>query len=189
MAKNKNILISDVSYGLSIQNSFEELWLSPNNYLMLAKNVRESFREYLNNTTVIEEIDKRYNKLAETLSIMDADLRSIGELAKSKNKNIILGSSKAYKFLDNYGFTVISLDDEAYKNESGMNTIKNNYKNNKYSALIYESSKDSELVASLLSSNASKGIVLSKMTNGIPSDDYLNVLQQFINTLRNTISN
>src|SRR5574344_1557855 len=37
--KNKNINIIDVAYGLNIEystNSYEELWLSPNNFLMLA---------------------------------------------------------------------------------------------------------------------------------------------------------
>jgi ABC-type Zn uptake system ZnuABC Zn-binding protein ZnuA len=189
LTKNKNILIADVSYGLSIEYSVEELWLSPNNYLMLAKNVRESFREYLNNKTVKAEIEKKYEELAENLSLMDADLRSIGDYAKSKNKDVILVSNKAYKFLENYGFNVVCLEDENYKNDAGITAAKNNYKNGKYTVLIYESKDDLEIISSLLELDNNRGITLSRMTNGIPTDDYLNIMQQFINALRNRVSN
>ena len=39
--KNKNMLIIDVSYGLNYDYGIEELWLSPNNFLMLGKNIKE----------------------------------------------------------------------------------------------------------------------------------------------------
>ena len=41
--KNKNLLIIDVSNGLSYKNGVKELWMSPNNYLMLAKNIKDYF--------------------------------------------------------------------------------------------------------------------------------------------------
>ena len=189
LAKNKNLLISDVSYGLAIQYSTEELWLSPNNYLMLAKNVRESFKEYLNNKTVKEEIESKYNALAETLSIMDADLRNIGSSAKNKNKALVVGSTKAYKFLENYGFTVVTLDDEAYKTDEGINTIKNNFKNGKYNILICDSTTENDLVTSLINDYKATPIELLRMTHGIPNDDYINILQQFINRFRNSLAN
>ena len=54
---NKNILLIDVSYGLSYEDSIEELWLSPNNYLMLAKNIKNNLIEYTTSKTVIDTIE------------------------------------------------------------------------------------------------------------------------------------
>ena len=39
--KNRNLLIIDVSNGLSYTYGIKELWMSPNNYLMLAKNIKD----------------------------------------------------------------------------------------------------------------------------------------------------
>ena len=189
ISKNDDLLILDVSYGLSYEYSTEELWLSPNNYLMLAKNVRDSFLEYLTNETIKEEINEHYTKLSETLSIMDADLRSIGSNAAANNKNIILVSNKAYKYLKNYGFNVICLEDEAYSTNDAMKTIQNNYKGKKYAALIYDPNDKSELVDKLLKENESKAIPLSKMTYKITDDDYISTLQQFLDLLKNLTSN
>ena len=189
ISKNRNLLIADVSYSLSIQYSVEELWLSPNKYLMLAKNVRDNFKEYLTNSTVKEQIEEKYEELAEKLSIMDADLRSIGSQAKKKNKALIVGSTKAYKYLENYGYTVITLDDDTYKNESSVNTLKNNFKNNKYSVLICDSKDENDLVKTIINDYNPNVIVLPKMTNGISDENYINVLQQFINSLGVIVSN
>lgn len=189
ISKNDNLLIMDVSYGLSLQYSLEELWLSPNNYLMLAKNVRDNFREYLTNKTIKEEIENRYNDLAEKVSIMDADLRSIGKQAKAKNKALIVGSSKAYKYLENYGFTTVCLDDDTYKDETAIKTLKNNFKNNKYSVLIYDPDDASDLVQSLISDTKANNIKLSKMTYGISDEDYIGTMQIFIDSLRNATTN
>ena len=42
LKKNKNILLIDASYNLKYDTDIEELWLSPNNYLMLAKNIKNN---------------------------------------------------------------------------------------------------------------------------------------------------
>ena len=45
--KNDDILIIDVSYGLKYTYGVEEMWLSPNNFLMLAKNTKEKCNNIL----------------------------------------------------------------------------------------------------------------------------------------------
>ena len=58
----KDLLIIDVSYGLSYNNGVEELWLSPNNYLMLSKIIKENLKDYISNKYLIEQIDNNFNK-------------------------------------------------------------------------------------------------------------------------------
>src|SRR5699024_8284211 len=74
--KNDNLLIIDVSNGLNYEYGIEELWMSPNNYLMLAKNIKDYLTEYLESKTIIDYVNKQYDALAQDLSIKDADLRA-----------------------------------------------------------------------------------------------------------------
>lgn len=182
--KNKKILLIDVSYGLSIKNASEELWLSPNNYLMLAKNIRNNLNEYLENKYIINEVNKNYNKLAEILSLMDADLRSTAKTATQENNNIILASSKIFKYLESYGFIVISLDEDINKTTDAITNIKNNFQNNKYLALIYDNSTDNNLINELINIQKDDTIHLSNLTNESISEDYISIMHEFIHRLQ-----
>ena len=122
--KNKDLLIIDVSYGLNVDNDSEELWLSPKNYLMLAKNIKENLTNYLTSKYIIEEVNKNYADFEEKISLMDANLRSIANEAQSNGKYTIVASSKVLNFLKSYGFDVISLDDADNLKENKYNNIK-----------------------------------------------------------------
>ena len=110
LSNNRDILLIDVSYGLNFEYAIEELWLSPNNFLMLAKNIRDNFIDYTNSTVLIESIEARYAEIEETLSFMDAELRSVATEAKSDGNPTLVVSSNKLAFLENYGFNIISLD-------------------------------------------------------------------------------
>ena len=186
---NKNILIMDVSYGLSIKNSTEELWLSPNNYLMLAKNIKDNFDESLTNKYIIKEVDENYETFAEKMSLMDADIRSIGQTATNNNKNTLVVESKSYEYLSNYGFNIICLDNEAYSSDEGLKIIKTNFKAGKYLALISNPDNDNKNITDLVNNYKAKNVKLSTMTKGISSDDYISTMQAFIDELQSTLSN
>ena len=96
--KNKNLLIIDVSNGLSYTYGVKELWMSPNNYLMLAKNIKDYLKEYLDSKIIVNYVDQKYEDLAEILSLKDAELRSIGKEAKEKGTNTIVVSDNVFKF-------------------------------------------------------------------------------------------
>ena len=181
---NRNILIMDVSYGLSTKNAIEELWLSPNNYLMLAKNVKDTFKDYLTNKTIISDVETNYANFAETMSLLDADLRSIGNQAKTNNTNTIVVTKSTYKFLESYGFIIVNLEDPGYQTEDGQKTIKHNFDNGKYRTLITDVNDESELVKSLVENNKAKKIELNTMTVGITDDNYIETMQEFINNLQ-----
>lgn len=179
--KNRNLLIIDVSYGLTLANDITELWLSPNNYLMLAKNIKDNLEEYINNKTITESINDNYNDFEEKISIMDASLHSLG---KNSKKTIIV-SNDTFKFLENYGFTVISLEDPNNQKEIKINNIKNNFKNKKYSSLLVANTDiDNELVKEIKDSYSPTIYEIDTLTISL-NDDYFNVMNSFIEIIKN----
>lgn len=107
--KNKNLLIIDATYGMDITYHEAELWLNPSNLLMLSQNIRNGLKEYITNSYLKKEIDKNYEQLTVKLSEIDAELRLTANNASRKK---IVVNSDALKFLEKYGFEVISLDDK-----------------------------------------------------------------------------
>lgn len=109
LSKNKNLLIIDATYGMDITYHEAELWLNPSNLLMLSQNIRNGLKEYITNSYLKKEIDKNYEELKVELSEVDAELRLTASNASRKK---IIVNSDALKFLEKYGFEVISLDDK-----------------------------------------------------------------------------
>lgn len=105
--KNKKLLIIDSTYGVDVTHHLAELWLNPSNLLMISQNIRDGFKEYLTNSYLEKEIQKNYEELKVTLSELDAELRLT---ASNASKKTIVVNSDALKFLEKYGFKVISLD-------------------------------------------------------------------------------
>ena len=187
---NKNLLIIDVSYGLSYTYTLEELWMSPNNYLMLAKNIKDNLITYLKSKYIIENVEKNYNELAEVLSLMDADLRSVGKEAENKGTNTLVVNDDALNFLQNYGFKIISLDPDTVS-ESTINSISQAFKKKTYTTMIILDNNKSEAIEKIINDNKIEVINVNSMLNNSPSDDnYVTQTQSFIDSLRNlSISN
>ncbi len=185
--KNKNLLIIDVSNGLTYTNGIKELWMSPNNYLMLAKNIKDYLKEYLESSIIAGEVDKKYDELAEILSIKDADLRAIGKKANESGNNTLVVSDNAFKFLENYGFKIISLDEETL-NDNTFNSIQNGFKKKTYSTILVLDNNYTEKINSLINDYGAKAIDIKSMTNVENTesiDDYLSNMQDFIDNVRN----
>lgn len=192
--KNKNMLIIDVSYGLKYTYGIEELWLSPNNFLMLGKNIKEYLSEYVDNKYLIEEISKNYLALEETMSLMDAELRSIATTATAEKKSkVLVTSSNIFKYLENYGFTVISLEDEENLTKNNLNNIKNNFKNSTYSSiLIPKGDEQTELIQALVKDYKAELIEVNTMY-ALDEDDktnnetYLTIMDTYIDNIRKIV--
>jgi len=105
--KNKDMLIIDASYGIDITYGESELWLNPSNLLMLSQNIRNGLKEYLTNSYLEKEIDKKYEEVKVILSEIDAELKLTAENAARKT---IIVYNDTLKYLEKYGFEVISLD-------------------------------------------------------------------------------
>ena len=109
---NSKLKIIDVTSSIDYTYSIEELWLDPNNLLTLANNIKKGFNEYVKSSYLKNEINKNYEQLKIDLTNLDGKYYST--VKKATNKTIVV-SSNAFKYLEKYGLTVISLDPETVK--------------------------------------------------------------------------
>lgn len=182
---NDNLLIIDVSNGLNYTYGIEELWMSPNNYLMLAKNIKDYLIEYLESTTIIDYVESKYDELAEILSLKDADLRAIGKEARENGTNTLIVSNDVFKYLENYGFEVISLDEETVT-ESTLNSVRDEFDEGTYDTIIVLDDNYTDSINSIIEDYEANTIDVSSMASFVEgSSDYITVMQQFIDDLRN----
>lgn len=193
--RNKKISIIDISYGLKYTYGVEELWLAPNNFLMISKNVKDSLKNYVNSKYTKQIIDKNYKELEETISIMDAELRNIANNAKASGKNNIVTSNDILKFLNSYGYNVISLKDEENNKNNSLNTLKSNFKNGKFTTIFMISGdEETDLIRQLKADYNAKIVVVDSMIslskeNLNANNDYIMIMNEFIDNIRNTTAN
>lgn len=109
---NPNLKIIDATKGVNFNVSVEELWLDPSNYLMIARNIKSTLKDYEKNIYNQNKIEKLYGELKIQVSSLDVDLTMMGKNAKRNN---ILVTDDAFNFLTKYNLTVISIDS---KNEN-----------------------------------------------------------------------
>ena len=183
--RNDNLLIIDVSNGLNYTNGMEELWMSPNNYLMLAKNIKDYLTEYLQSKTIIDYVNAQYDILAENLSLKDADLRAIGKEADSKGTNKLLVSDNVFRFLENYGFEIVSLDEETLT-ESALNNIREAIDADEFDTIFVLDNNYTENINSIIEDYEVNTIDVSSMsTYEENNSDCLQNMQTFIDNIRN----
>lgn len=104
---NKNIKIIDSSRTIEYDYSVEELWLNPSHFLMMAKNIKNGFHEYITNHYLLTEIDKNYDDLYIEISNLDA---KVNLLVENANNKTIVVTNDLFKYLEKYNINVISLD-------------------------------------------------------------------------------
>ena len=180
--------IIDVSYGLNIEygKTSEELWLSPNNYLMLATTTKNNLSDFINSKYLIQMIDTNYKKLQEDLSLMDANLRSIGAASKKP----VITTTNSLKYLENYDFTVISLEDS----KNVTTDLKNNFKNGTYTTLFIKKGETSDTITDLTKNYKAKTVEVNLMNTldskeRENSDDYLSIMNEYLRNLREATTN
>lgn len=191
--KNKNMKVIDAAYGLKYTYGVEELWLSPSNYLMLATNIKNNLEEQVGTKYTNEEITKKYNELKEKLSILDAELRSCSKNAKEKGENTLIVSSNVFKFLENYGFKVISLE-EYQINSASLNTLKNQFKSGVYKYILVENTEAvNDIISEMIKDAQAQTIIVNMMNtlteeNKKNNDTYFTIINEFINNIKNITS-
>ena len=119
--KNSKLKIIDVTEGMAIKSSYEELWLNPTNYLMLAQNVKNGLKQYIESTIIKSEIDANYNKLKVTITEFETSLKLLSQNGKY---NTLIVSKDYLKFLESYGFEVISLEETDNLSNDKINRAK-----------------------------------------------------------------
>lgn len=191
--KNKKLKVIDAAYSLKEVYGMEELWLSPSNYLMLAYNIKDNLEEQIGTKYINEEIEAKYEDLKEELSIMDADIRAIANEAKERGQNTIVASSNVFKFLEDYGFNVISLED--YQNNSAsLTTLKNNFNSGTYRYLLVKNTEPTNELIKEITTQTNGTTVSVHMMNTLTEEDrannetYFTIMDDFLDTLR-TVTN
>lgn len=188
--KNRKMLIIDVSNGLTLENDVTELWLSPNNYLMLAKNIKNNLQEYITSKYINEEINKNYKDFEEKISLIDASLHTLGKSSSENGNNIIVASNSSFKYLNKYGFEVVALDDPANLKDNKLKAIQNNFQSKKYKyILLADVDSENEVIINLVNNYKAKTINVDTLTMSLSKDnDYFEIMTNYIENLKNAIS-
>ena len=185
--KNKKMQIMDVSYGIKYHYGVEELWLNPNNYLMLANTVKNDLIDLTENKYAGEEIEKNYETLEEDLSLLDTELRNIAESAQKANSHVIVVADDSFGFLNDYGFEVVNITNE----NNITSAIKNKFKNKEYKHILVNGNKDvkdaiRDLVdnyeATLVTVDTMETLTDEQRKN---NDNYLSIMNDFLTNIAN----
>lgn len=107
--KNKNLKIIDATNRIQVEGSENEIWINPSNILILARNIRDGLKEYINSALIEKDIDEKYEELRINISNIDVDLKEMGENAPRKS---LIVQSNDLVFLGKYSLNVYSLDDK-----------------------------------------------------------------------------
>lgn len=187
--KNKNMDIIDVAQGLEIKNDKSELLISPSNFLMMAQNIKNGLKENVKNTSIIESINNNYDDLKIKISEIDAELKLIAENAK--NKKIIVANN-SFKFLEKYGFEVLSISADDENSNTNLSKAKSLFssKTNTY-LFIIKGTEKTETIESLENDGAKLAEVNPMYTltdEEIKNDlDYITIIKSFIDTIKTEV--
>ncbi|MDY4996693.1 MAG: metal ABC transporter substrate-binding protein [Bacilli bacterium] len=183
---NSKLKVIDVATGMKYDNSIEELWLSPNNYLMMAENLKNGLAEYITNPYLVEEINDKYKDLEYEISKLDADLTEAITSAKYKT---IVTDNDTLKFLEKYGLKVISLEENKDLTTNKIEEVKNLIKEKQIKYIYSTTSKTNNTVKELIDNNNLEQISMNTMhsTDGNitnSNDNYLTIMTNNINELK-----
>ena len=137
---NKDLKIIDTTLSMEYNNSIEELWLDPSNFLMMAQNIKTGFGEYIDSYYLNNKIEKNYEELKIEASNLDAKIKDVISNANSKT---IVASSNLFKYLEKYGLTVYSLDEDNSDVNAVYRDVKNMINNGEIKYIFVTSNEDS----------------------------------------------
>lgn len=163
--KNKDLKVIDVSLGMNIDYKISELWLNPYNYLMMAQNAKNGLLEYIDNPYLVNNtdntgIENKYEELKYNLSRLDADMKEDISLASYKT---ILVDNDVFKFLEKYGLTVISLEENDNLTDTSINEAKKLINNNNIKYIYSSNEETNETCKKLIEDYSLDLITLNTM--------------------------
>ena len=184
---NKNLMIIDTTETMEYSNHIEELWLDPSNFLMMSLNVKNGLSEYINNQYLKTEIDENYNNLKIDISNIDAKIKLMNE---NSNKKTIIVDNSSFKFLEKYGFEVISLEDNKDLTEKTIADATELLNNRSVKYIFTTNSKNlNSKVKAVINETGAKTIELFTISNLTAEqrdakEDYISLLNENIDLLK-----
>ena len=182
---NNDLKIIDSTNSMTYEYSVEELWLDPNNLLTIANNIKNGFDEYINANYLIDKIQENYDKLKIDLTSLDGKFYSS---VKNSDYDTIIVDNDAFKFLEKYGLTVISLDKDTVK-EKDIADAKDliNAGKCKYIFVTYKKEL-SDKVNNILENTDAKTIELYTMTNlydlNVEKNNYITLMNNNLENIK-----
>ncbi len=183
---NSKLKVIDVATGMKYDHGIEELWLNPNNYLMMAENIKTGLAEYINNPYLVEEIDKLYQTLEYDVSKLDAELT---ETIQNAKYNTIVVDNDMFLFLEKYGLNVISLEENSNLSTNKVEEVKNLIQTGKIKYIYSTKTTTNQTTTNLIKQYEIEQINVNTMNSidgGIANsnDNYLTIMKTFINQLK-----
>lgn len=185
--KNKDIKIIDSALGMSYTNDVSEIWLNPSNYLMMASNIKKGLEEYIDEKIEIKEINENYKKLKLDLSEIDAELKMV---ATGATNNVLVVSDDTFKYLEKYGFTVISLEENENLTDKVISEVKKMIQSK---AIHYIFLKDNEEPNATIKALKDKYGITTTSLNSLSTlsandrkdkKDYVSIMMDNINSIK-----
>ena len=144
--ENQNLKLIDTSLGMNYNHSIEELWLNPYNYLMMAKNIKTSLKEYIKDPYLNKQITEKYDNLQYELSKLDANYK---ETLKDTKYTTIVTDNELFKFLEKYNIEVIVLEENiktiTIKEGDSLSDISKEYNTTISDILTYNNKLDENI--------------------------------------------
>ncbi len=187
---NKNLKIIDATQTMEYTYHENELWYDPSNFLMLALNVKNGILEYTTNHTLNKTIEENYQNLKIEISKIDANLKLLYE---NSNTKTIVVDSNTYKFLEKYGFTVISLEEDESLNDKVINDV-NDLIDSGEIKYIFSNNKNNlnDTVSKIVKNSNVEVLEFKNLTNLTDEErsnkeDYISLLNDNIDLLKNEL--
>lgn len=185
--QNKKIKIIDASLGMRYSSDVAELWLNPSNYLMMASNIKKGLEEYINESIELKKINENYEKLKLSLSQIDAELKTI---ATNANNNTLIVSNDTFKYLEKYGFKVISLEENENLTEKVLSDVKKAFTNGEVHYIFsMENEAETETIKNLREEYKAQVVKLNSIATLSANDrkdkqDYISIMMENINSIK-----
>lgn len=192
VTQNKNLRIIDASLGMELNNAVEETWFNPNNYLMLANNIKSGLNEYIVNPVLLDEINTNYNNLKVEISELEASFYEIAEEAPSK---IIITNHSMFEFLEKYGFEVYTLDNTVKESDKIVADVEILIENNDIKTIFIKD--DSDINFNITNLIADTSITLTQI-NSVSTitkyeldsnENYFTIMRNNLNLIKNSLYN
>ena len=186
---NRNLMIIDASSTIEYDNSIEELWMDPSNFLMMALNIKNGLNDYITNHYLKNDIEDNYELLKIKISNLDAKLKLLSENATTTT---IVVDNDTLKFLTKYGFNIISLDPDTVTDKIISDAV--NYLNkttNKY-VLTLDVTKISDTTKDIMDATQSGILTIHDLSNltdkeKANKEDYITLFNENIDKLKTAV--
>lgn len=186
LKNNKNLKIIDITSNMKIDYSIEELWLDPNNLLTISNNIRNGFNEYIKSTYLTNEVNENYENLKIDLTNLDGKYYSVIKNSPQE-KNVIIVSDDAFKYLQKYGIEVISLDPDTVTQKDSA-TATELIQSGSCIYVYTKYNEDTEQINDFISDTGAEKLELYTMTNlydtKIDKNSYITLMNQNLENIK-----